>query len=128
MTVRIMALFAAAVLIALPGCAALFPSWREHMEASARYEELRCAEYARNAVYLMPSYMERFGIEYPPQWSECQRLSAVVHRGHRPIPGFERVMLYDPVTGTTRSAIVRRGTVIDGVAIRRSQVPGARSE
>ena len=63
MTVRIMVLFAAAVLTALPGCAALFPSWREHMEASARYEELRCAEYARNAIYLMPSYMERFGIE-----------------------------------------------------------------
>ena len=76
----------------------------------------------------MPSYMERFGIDYPPDWPECQRLFAVVHRGNRPIPGFERVMLYDPATGASRSAIVGWGAVIDGVAIRRSQIPGARSD
>ena len=128
MTVRIMVLFAAAVLVAPPVSAALFPSWRETMEASARYEEPRCAGYARKAIYLTPSYMERFGIDYPPDWRECQRLAAVVYRGQRPVPGFERVILYDSATGTTRSAIVRRGTVIDDLAIRRSQIPVARSD
>ena len=128
MTDRYLVLLAAPVLVGLPGCAALFPSWRAYTEASARYNELPCAEYARNAIYVMPSYMERFGIEYPPEWAECQRLAAVVYRGQRPVHGFERVMLYDPATGTTRSAIVGRGTVIDGVAIRRSEIAGARRE
>ena len=86
------------------------------------------AVYARKAVYTMPDCMERFGIEYPSERAQCGRLAAVIFRGHRPVHGFERVMLYDPATGTTRSAIVGRGSAIDGVAIRRSDVAGAQRE
>ena len=93
---RLIFLLTAAVLIG--GCASTpYQQWR------AQYEEFGCSDYG---IVHLPSYAKYFDVEPMPE--ECLETPPPVPA----LAGMERVTIHDAETGSTRSVIVPRGTVI----------------
>ena len=125
MTVRIRVVVAAAVLTALPGCAvlfpeALFPELHEKLRAYDRYHnELFCNDYDLRNLRPGEEYWDK------PRQEECNRLRPLVTGAYKPLAGFERAWVYDPVTGTARQSIIRSGSAVPAgsVVIPRDALP-----
>lgn len=125
MTIRIRVVVAVAVLVGLPGCAvlfpeALFPELHEKLRAYDRYHnELFCNDYDLRTLLPGEEYWDK------PRQEECDRLRPLVTGAYKPVAGFERAWVYDPVTGTARSAIIRSGSAVPAgsVVIPRDALP-----
>lgn len=123
MTARNTMLIAAVLLVGLPGCAVQFPELHESMRAFDHYyQELHCNDHDLRNLLPGADYYDKARQE------ECDRLRPMVMGGYKPVAGFERAWAYDPATGTTRSTIIRSGSVVPAgtVVIPSDGIPGDR--